>query len=62
MDDLPVRDDLPNRDLGYPSMAARSDGSLYVVYSAQDRDQVTGIHASVVPAERLAGGAAHGGH
>lgn len=59
---LVVRDHLPNRDLGYPSMAARSDGSLYVVYYAQDRDQVTGIHASVVPAGRLSGRAAHGGH
>jgi hypothetical protein len=57
-----VRDDLPNRDLGYPSMAARSDGSLYVAYYAQDREHVTGIHASVVPAERLAGRAAHGRH
>ncbi len=43
-----VRSDLPNRDLGYPSLALRADGSLYVVYYAQDSQGVTGIHASVL--------------
>ncbi len=43
-----VRSDLPNRDLGYPTVALRADGSLYVAYYAQDRDGITGIHASVV--------------
>ena len=44
-----IRSDLPNRDLGYPTVALRSDGSLFVAYYAQDSDGVTGIHASVLP-------------
>jgi hypothetical protein len=44
-----IRADLPNRDLGYPTAALRSDGSLFVAYYAQDGDGVTGIHASVLP-------------
>ena len=40
--------DLPNRDLGYPSLALRADGSLYVVYYAQDSEGITGIHGSVL--------------
>jgi hypothetical protein len=42
-----IRSDLPNRDLGYPSVAQRSDGSLFIAYYAQDREGVTGIHASI---------------
>jgi hypothetical protein len=45
-----IRTDLPNRDLGYPTAALRSDGSLFVAYYAQDGDGVTGIHANVLPA------------
>jgi hypothetical protein len=49
-----VRDDLPNKDLGYPTGALRRDGSLYVAYYAQDGDGVTKIMADVVrlPKER----------
>ena len=49
-----VRDDLPNKDLGYPTGALRRDGSLYVAYYAQDSDGVTKIMADVVrlPAEK----------
>ena len=36
--------DLPNKDLGYPTAALRSNGDLFVVYYAQDRAGVTGIH------------------
>ena len=43
-----VRSGLPNRDLGYPSLALRADGSLYIVYYAQDPQGITGIHASVL--------------
>lgn len=43
-----VRADLPNRDLGYPSLARRADGSLFVIYYAQDAEGITGIHASVL--------------
>jgi hypothetical protein len=48
--DRPVfaRSGLPNRDLGYPTIALRSDGGLFIGYYAQDREGVTGIHASVV--------------
>jgi BNR/Asp-box repeat. len=54
-----VRADLPNRDLGYPSLARRADGSLFVLYYAQDAEGVTGIHATVL---RLAKeGTAYGG-
>jgi hypothetical protein len=59
---LTVRDDLPNRDLGYPSIAARSDGSLLVVYYAEDADGVTGIHASVTPPDWRDGRSDHGWH
>lgn len=45
-----VRADLPNRDLGYPTVALRTDGSLFVAYYAQDGAGVTGIEASVLPA------------
>ena len=51
-----VRSGLPNRDLGYPSLALRSDGSLFVAYYAQDAENVTGIHASVLPAGWADGG------
>jgi hypothetical protein len=44
---MTIRSDLPNRDLGYPSVALRSDGSLFIVYYAQDSQGVTGIHASI---------------
>lgn len=45
---LAVRSNLPNRDLGYPSVAQRANGSLFIAYYAQDSEGVTGIHASVV--------------
>lgn len=43
-----VRTGLPNRDLGYPTVAQRADGSLFVAYYAQDITGVTGIHATVM--------------
>ncbi|HEY4161937.1 MAG TPA: sialidase family protein [Dongiaceae bacterium] len=46
-----VRDDLPNKDLGYPTAALRRDGSLYVAYYAQDTDGVTKIMADIVRVE-----------
>ena len=46
-----VRSDLPNRDLGYPSLALRANGSLYVAYYAQDSQGITGIQASVLMPE-----------
>ncbi|MEQ1956568.1 sialidase family protein [Mesorhizobium sp. CN2-181] len=42
---------LPNRDLGYPSVALRADGSLFVAYYCQDGDGVTGIEASMLAAD-----------
>ena len=41
-------DDLPNKDLGYPTAALRSNGDLLVVYYGQDQDGVTGIDALTV--------------
>jgi len=38
-------DDLPTKDLGYPTAALRANGDLHVVYYAQDRDGLTGIHS-----------------
>jgi hypothetical protein len=43
-----VRDDLPNKDLGYPTAALRCDGSMYIAYYAQGLDGVTKIHADLV--------------
>ncbi|HVO00818.1 MAG TPA: sialidase family protein [Candidatus Cybelea sp.] len=43
-----LRDDLPNKDLGYPTAALRRDGNLYVVYYAQDSDGITKIMAETV--------------
>ncbi len=44
---LIVRDDLPNRDLGYPCSIRREDGSNFRVYYGQDRDGVTSIQSTV---------------
>jgi hypothetical protein len=43
-----LRDDLPNKDLGYPTVAARADGTLVVVYYGQDARGLTGIDACTV--------------
>ncbi|MCI0520501.1 MAG: glycoside hydrolase [Chloroflexi bacterium] len=40
---LIIRDDLPNRDLGYPATVLTNDGDLFTVYYAQDVDGVTCI-------------------
>jgi len=50
-----VRSGLINRDLGYPTMALRTDGSLFIAYYAQDRSGVTGIQASLLKAEVING-------
>jgi hypothetical protein len=43
-----VRDDLPNKDLGYPTAAVRRDGAIFVAYYAQDHDGTTKIQANIV--------------
>jgi hypothetical protein len=43
---LILRDDLPNRDLGYPATVLTSDGSLFTIYYAQDVHGDTGIWAT----------------
>lgn len=45
---LPLVDDLPTKDLGYPTAALRRNGDLHVIYYAQDTAGVTGIHAVTV--------------
>ena len=60
-----VRTGLPSRDLGYPTMARREDGSLFVAYYAQDSDGITGLHASIFEPHLLARadqGKLHGGN
>ena len=47
-----VRDDLANADLGYPTAARRRHGELVVVYYAQDREGVTGLHATTLTEDR----------
>jgi BNR repeat-like domain len=46
-----VRQGLPNKDLGYPTAALRSDGSLYVAYYGQDANGVTQIMADTIRIE-----------
>jgi hypothetical protein len=43
---LVIRDDLPNRDLGYPASVLVDDRWIYTVYYGQDVDGVTCIQAS----------------
>ena len=43
-----VRDDLPNKDLGYPTAALRRDGRLFTAYYFRDERGVTGLHATSV--------------
>jgi hypothetical protein len=50
---VPVRDDLPDRDLGYPAAAERASGDLVVLYYGREADH-TAILSTVVPAEVLA--------
>lgn len=50
-----VRDDLPNKDLGYPTASLRRDGSIYVAYYAQDFDGITKIHADILQPDELNG-------
>lgn len=43
-----VRDDLPNKDLGYPTAALQRDGRLFTAYYCRDERGVTGLHATSV--------------
>lgn len=43
---LSLRDDLPNRDLGYPSSIMMEDGHVFTVYYGQDKDGVTCIQGT----------------
>lgn len=44
-----LRDDLPDADLGYPTMARRANGEIVVVYYCRDDGGVTGLQATVLP-------------
>ena len=44
--ELVLRDDFPNGDLGYPTSVQRPDGSICTAYYGQDGDGVTCIQAS----------------
>ena len=41
-------DELPSKDLGYPTIARRSNGDLLVVFYARDHEGITGIHSLTV--------------
>ena len=43
-----LRNDLECPDLGYPTVCQRRNGELLVVYYAQDREGVTGLHSTTV--------------
>ncbi len=43
---LVIRDDLPNKDLGYPCSLDAGNGEIFTVYYGQDRDGVTAIQAT----------------
>lgn len=43
-----LRDDLPNKDLGYPTAALRRDGTLFTAYYHRDERGITGLHATSV--------------
>jgi len=43
-----VRTGLPNKDLGYPTAAVRSDGALFVAYYYRDTAGVSGIYATTM--------------
>lgn len=43
---LIIRDDLPNRDLGYPASILARDGRIFTVYYGQDDDGVTCIQGT----------------
>jgi hypothetical protein len=45
---IPLVDDLSTKDLGYPTLARRSNGDLLVVYYARDHEGITGIHSLAV--------------
>lgn len=45
-DELILRDDLPNRNLGYPEAIVLPDGSLFAVYWGEEADGVTTIQGT----------------
>ena len=44
--EMVLRDDFPNGDLGYPTSTQRADGSICTAYYGQDDEGVTCIQAS----------------
>jgi len=44
--ELVIRDDLPNANLGYPSVIEDAPGELFTVYYGEDADGVTGIQGT----------------
>ncbi len=45
---IAVREDLPNPDLGYPTIAQRRNGELVVVYYGQDQSGITGLYSTTL--------------
>ena len=48
-----IRDDLPDRDLGYPSLVQRQDGDLVVVYYGREADGTTAILSTTLAGDFL---------
>ena len=50
-----IRDDLPDIDLGYPTLAQRENGDLVVVYYGRDEAGITGLQSTTIPEGELRG-------
>ena len=50
---LMIRVDLPNRDLGYPTLAQRADGELVVIYYGRDAKGTTSILSTNIAIAQL---------
>jgi hypothetical protein len=44
--EIVIRDDLPNDNLGYPSVIEYAPGRLFTAHYGEDSDGVTGIHGT----------------
>ena len=45
-EEIVIRDDLPNRDLGYPTTIEYEPGQLFVCYYGQELDGVTCVQGT----------------
>jgi hypothetical protein len=50
-EEIIIRDDFPNGDLGYPTTIEYENGKLFICYYGQEKDGVTSIHGTYVTLE-----------